>query len=399
MKGWSVALELSRFLTALFNPQSLMSIGAFNCLLIVILSLMQSRKNSTFSAAMRYFAVGVFLAGWSMFSYVVTDSGSSARVLLSYCTHVLSHTFGVVSTLYFFDQVKIRNKTVMVSVATLCGFLVFWDATSAEAWRSLVSAVHLVAVGVIAYRSNQVRNPRAKYVVMALALFALISTMPWLYKYYQLVLRGEPDAWGLDNFALAVSALVWSTEPILFYALLIAIINLRVEKVLKTEANVDALTGIANRRRLLSVAQASLDEKEQDFGQGSALFLIDIDHFKKVNDSFGHTRGDKVLIHCAQVLQEAVRPQDTIGRYGGEEFCVIANDIDLASATQMAERLCNLLRHRPYTVGGDLVKVTASVGLKHFRKAMPLNRVFEHADHAMYRAKKAGRDQACISEA
>jgi uncharacterized membrane protein YczE len=88
MKGRSVALELSRFLTALFNPQSLMSIGAFNCLLIVILSLMQSRKNSTFSAAMRYFAVGVFLAGWSMFSYVVTDSGSSARVLLSYCTHV-----------------------------------------------------------------------------------------------------------------------------------------------------------------------------------------------------------------------------------------------------------------------------------------------------------------------
>jgi diguanylate cyclase (GGDEF)-like protein len=392
-------LDPSRFLTALLNPHSLMSIGAFNCLVIMGLSLMQSRRNQPFSTAMRLFAICMFLAGFAMFAFVTTDPASSARTLFSYGTSGLAHTFGLVSALYFFDQVKFRVKAVAASLLTLSGFFFFSDAPISQAWNSFVSAFHLAAIGAIAYRSNEAHTVRAKYAMVVLVLFTSVSTMPWLYKYLQFGLSGEPALLNWDSFSLMVSALIWATAPILFYAVLVAMINLRAEQVLKTEANVDSLTGIANRRRLLAVANAGAQDERHDFGKGSALFLIDIDHFKRVNDSFGHGYGDNVLIHCAKVLEHAVRPQDTIGRYGGEEFCVVAKDIDFASAQQMAERLCDSLRNRPYVAGADTVNITASVGVKHYMNTMPVHRVFEYADNAMYKAKNAGRDQAYMSEA
>jgi diguanylate cyclase (GGDEF)-like protein len=376
-----------------------MSIGAFNCLVIMGLSLMQSRRNQPFSTAMRLFAICMFLAGFAMFAFVTTDPASSARTFFSYGISGLAHTFGLVSALYFFDQVKARVKAVDASMLTLSGFFFFSDAPVSQAWNSFVSAFHLAAIGAIAYRSNEAHTVRAKYAMVVLVLFTSVSTMPWLYKYLQFGLSGEPALLNWDSFSLVVSALIWATAPILFYAVLVAMINLRAEQVLKTQANVDALTGIANRRRLLAVAQSDHTDEGHDFGKGSALFLIDIDHFKRVNDSFGHGCGDNVLIHCARVLEQAVRPQDTVGRYGGEEFCVVAKDIDLDTAKQMAERLCESLRSRPYVADRETVSITASVGVKHYVSAIPLHRVFEHADNAMYDAKNTGRDRACVSSA
>ena len=127
-------------------------------------------------------------------------------------------------------------------------------------------------------------------------------------------------------------------------------------------------------------------------GSGLCIALCDIDHFKAINDEFGHNVGDKVLKVIATTLTDGVRGNDVVGRWGGEEFLVIFSEIKLSAARIVAERLRHRLENTPSIPGGP-EKVTSSIGLAMLKANDTADSVVEHADQALYRAKARGRNR------
>lgn len=153
----------------------------------------------------------------------------------------------------------------------------------------------------------------------------------------------------------------------------------------------DPLTGALNRRTLERQADALLQQAQRR-GQAYSLLLLDADHFKQVNDVFGHDAGDKVLRAVVAVLRQSLRPADLVGRLGGEEFVVVLPDVGTAAALQRAEQLRAAVAALHFEVAGRRVPLTVSIGL-----ATAGNESFadllRRADHAMYAAKHAGRNR------
>lgn len=158
------------------------------------------------------------------------------------------------------------------------------------------------------------------------------------------------------------------------------------------EALTDPLTGIANRRQL----ERSLDRFASDlakYGSGYAVLFVDVDHFKSVNDELGHDAGDDVLTMVARTLRSCVRGGDVAGRWGGEEFLVLAASADEEQALALAERLRRLVGTSWMRFTGQRLRVTVSVGVALAGVDEPGHHVVERADLAMLAAKRSGRDR------
>lgn len=158
-------------------------------------------------------------------------------------------------------------------------------------------------------------------------------------------------------------------------------------------ANTDALTGLANRRYFFETAQAFLDRHASDQAL-CAFILIDIDHFKEVNDGFGHLAGDEVLNKVAARLAQQVRSSDMVARYGGEEFAVFLPYTSREEAEVIATRLCQAIKREPFPLGETLIPLSISVGLVSawVSSDLQIDQMIERADGALYAAKQAGRN-------
>jgi len=121
--------------------------------------------------------------------------------------------------------------------------------------------------------------------------------------------------------------------------------------------------------------------------------VLDIDHFKSINDRYGHAGGDTALRHFARVVQNAVRSSDRFGRLGGEEFVLLMYDCDPASALVQAQRVCDALRDMPLYLQGLEVQLTTSGGLASYQPGDSADVILARADVALYRAKEQGRDR------
>lgn len=152
----------------------------------------------------------------------------------------------------------------------------------------------------------------------------------------------------------------------------------------------DALTGLYNRRFLLTQL-AALISSGRRHGRRLAALMIDVDHFKSLNDSYGHAEGDKVLVAVAQAMQGRLRTEDYLGRLGGEEFLALIADTDDAGAERVAEALRATVAGVRVDVHGESVKVSASVGWALWCEDSA-EELLKRADRAMYAAKLSGRD-------
>ncbi len=201
--------------------------------------------------------------------------------------------------------------------------------------------------------------------------------------------HGVPDKAALSSFRLGASAI--ALVPITL-AIVMHSRNELTER-LRHMASHDALTGITNRAAFHEQATLRLSRREQT----TALMMIDLDHFKSINDTWGHAAGDEVLRETAKRIGAALRPGDLFARIGGEEFVVMINTVTLDQAQKVAQRLLQTISDHPVRVGGAtvLIAVTASIGLAVTRSsgtATP-DALMQQADHALYRAKHAGRNQ------
>ncbi len=164
---------------------------------------------------------------------------------------------------------------------------------------------------------------------------------------------------------------------------------------LGNDALTDSLTQIMNRRGY-DTALKDATEKCTEDGTVCSLVVLDIDDFKRINDTFGHQVGDKILKFIASTLGKNVRGNDILARYGGEEFAVILPDTNFDGAMRVAENLRKAVAARQLTTGSNgkvIGRITASIGVSCFRKDEPLDDFFDRVDKLMYQAKQKGKDQ------
>lgn len=160
-------------------------------------------------------------------------------------------------------------------------------------------------------------------------------------------------------------------------------------------ALLDPLTEIANRRLLETFIQGKIEETLR-YGQTHALFFIDIDNFKDINDKFGHDTGDLVLKMVARTLVRALRPFDLVGRWGGEEFIVVANNLEPEKCEGLAERLRVLVEKSQFLSQKGPISVTISLGVTMIRPDDTVKGVVKRADQLMYRSKTRGKNRATL---
>ncbi|HMB96490.1 MAG TPA: diguanylate cyclase [Tepidisphaeraceae bacterium] len=159
---------------------------------------------------------------------------------------------------------------------------------------------------------------------------------------------------------------------------------------LTQKAQIDALTGLWNRRYFDQRLEAEISLAKRS-RRPLGILMLDLDHFKSINDRYGHPMGDEVLRRVGAQLAASVRTEDIVCRYGGEEFAIVAPNIS-AGALQLAERLRSAIEKMSFSFGGHDVKVTVSIGAAFCEETLD-TAMLNHADAALYRAKQNGRNR------
>ncbi len=166
----------------------------------------------------------------------------------------------------------------------------------------------------------------------------------------------------------------------------------RRERELELMIGTDPLTGVSNRRVFFERLREEMTRQARHGGAVSVL-MVDVDHFKDVNDRYGHQAGDQVLVSIANALRASLRTTDIVSRYGGEEFALILPETDAEAAQLAAERVRAAVREFEYATLKSAARVTISVGIATMRAEEELDQLVSRADQALYRAKEAGRDR------
>ncbi|GGY60718.1 GGDEF domain-containing protein [Marinobacter zhanjiangensis] len=210
------------------------------------------------------------------------------------------------------------------------------------------------------------------------------------------------DPW----FPLAEKTLTWLRvgNGILCFAALGTLINVyartsrQSERDLRNMAATDLLTGLRNRRSLTDEARLLAAERQSEARQ-LAVILVDLDHFKQLNDRYGHAFGDQVLADTARLMNRTMRPSDSVARWGGEEFLILLTDADLDRAICVAERVRESIAAQTFRSDeGQTLSITATLGVTEWRGNEEFEASVSRADDALYLGKKNGRDRVEVAK-
>jgi len=178
------------------------------------------------------------------------------------------------------------------------------------------------------------------------------------------------------------------------YAVRLELMNEELERL----ATTDALTSAFNRRYFMSRLEDEV-ERVRRYKRPSSLLMIDVDHFKRINDGFGHDVGDTVLIQLVKLLEGQVRQLDTVARFGGEEFVILLPETVEKDALISAERLLELVRASSIDAAGNTIQFTISIGCAEFGSDCPnVEAILKTADLALYDAKESGRNRVVVGD-
>ncbi len=158
----------------------------------------------------------------------------------------------------------------------------------------------------------------------------------------------------------------------------------------------DGLTAVHNKRYLFEFLERELARASR-YGRLLAVAMIDFDHFKVLNDTYGHLAGDHVLKRVAQLMEGQIRREELLARYGGEEFVIVLPETDGAGAAMFCERMRSLVESHQYEFDGHAIPVTVSIGVAALRDGLDVTRLLALADAALYRAKHDGRNRVALA--
>jgi polar amino acid transport system substrate-binding protein len=160
-------------------------------------------------------------------------------------------------------------------------------------------------------------------------------------------------------------------------------------KLLTQLAMTDKLTGLHNRAKLDELLQNELDRSKR-FHHSFGLVIMDIDHFKEINDTYGHLAGDTVLRELSKLITQQLNPTDKVIRWGGEEFLFICRETDQKEVLERVKKLCLKIEEHHFSIPSG---ITASFGLTHYSKGDTIDSIIKRADDALYLAKNSGRNR------
>jgi diguanylate cyclase (GGDEF)-like protein len=201
----------------------------------------------------------------------------------------------------------------------------------------------------------------------------------------------------VDSALNVGSALTYMVIALAFHASLVALVVGRLLADLRHHSRHDGLTGLFNRRAIEEVMQVQM-RRSRRTGETFSVLMLDLDHFKAINDRFGHVVGDRALKHAAALLKSGMREVDSLARFGGEEFLALMPGANLDAARPVAERLRAYLDANPLALEATSVSLSVSIGLAQWTDAAEdASRLLVRADTALYQAKLQGRN--CVVEA
>lgn len=157
-------------------------------------------------------------------------------------------------------------------------------------------------------------------------------------------------------------------------------------------SHLDALTYLSNRRQIINDLQREVLHADR-YKTPLTISMLDVDYFKRINDTYGHAVGDYVLRELAGILKEYIRTPDIVGRYGGEEFLILLPNSSMQAASEQAARLCKCIREHVVNLGGNQTRITVSIGIAEYQiGSESWSKLLSRADAALYQAKDKGRD-------
>ena len=193
----------------------------------------------------------------------------------------------------------------------------------------------------------------------------------------------------ISNQKNIISALIILT----IIVIVLGLNGLRLNRLLKDLSQTDALSGLYNRRYMNKRLEEEI-MKHQRYGTAFSVLLLDIDYFKKINDTFGHDKGDLVIKKISSLMQKHIRNTDICARWGGEEFLILASNSDLSGAVKLANNLKDLIENSDFEINN---KVTVSIGVSSMNKHLEEESLLKLVDNALYKAKEKGRNRVEIA--
>lgn len=336
------------------------------------------------------------LAVLSLLAYASSEiMPPAAYVMVSNGAWLAAMSLVYVGVRQFFG---LRPQAHRVTMAAICAVgamaLMLYhrdDLVARMTLFSIYTCVLMAATAIVVYRQRRrIQTPGVMlYVLLSMAglatlhaLRAAIYGSGWVQASSLL----DPEPWGL--FFIVCGSV---TVPALFLALLL-LIQTWLSEQMQAALTFDSLTGAYSRRSILDELERELRRCARNQGR-LAVLVLDIDHFKSINDRYGHATGDAALRHFARIVPKAVRASDRFGRLGGEEFVLLMYDCDAARALVQAQRVCDALRDSPLQVQGQALRMTTSGGVATFQPGDSADGILARADLALYKAKELGRDR------
>jgi len=282
-----------------------------------------------------------------------------------------------------------RGRYFLGAVCLVASLSVFFvDPRTMFAVQAATAALFFAGTGLLCGWRAWRKHNTGDAIIAAAALMVVIGIPAAMYPWWQ---RGD------FQLAQAVSFGVYSAAYALVLIGFLASLVIEYQHKLSNLAMEDPLTQLLNRRGLENALHVTLAQASRQHAPTSAV-MVDIDHFREVNDNFGHDAGDQVIRQIAKVLQRTSRSGDVVARTGGEEFLLVLPDTELDGARILAERIRADISDRPFVVNQQRIPITVSVGVAGTIGEIELDRLSQDADRAMHLAKRGGRNRVASVE-
>ncbi|HET7440292.1 MAG TPA: GGDEF domain-containing protein [Terriglobales bacterium] len=377
---WFVPIGMALFLDPDSEPAEFDCLVAFDCLQAILFWV---------AAYVCFFLIPSHLSAVSGFSptALVLYFAYYGLLVLGFFLRVLLSAPGVARTLF-------RRIGILLLLSALLDAFYFYGPGKnmpAGSWFDLLWSLMLVIPLLTATTWGDAERRGEATPAVAIGVRGRILTQLFSLLYPLLILVMSVKI-AEHRLLLATTVILISFICFSIRAMLIQHRLLHTQEALRHEATHDGLTGIWNRITILDILRRELLRAERE-GSSVGIIMADVDHFKLVNDNLGHASGDMVLRTAASEIAAALRPYDSVGRYGGEEFLVVAPACNAAQTWELAERVRDHIENRAIVAKGKPVHITLSMGIAAGSYALVTESLLHAADTALYDAKSKGRNR------